>query len=271
MVGPPTPSMRSVPRLASMSDRLDDDAVQRVVRRAVELDATSALAEGGVAPETLIEAATELGIVPEAIHASLAIERLGPEPEAARLDRLVGPRAVVVERTVSYSAAEAFERLDEWFTAGHRLRRDFGDGASGEWRKRGDLVAGMQRRARMIGGGAALGSVRLIQGRVSEIDEAHSIVRLSADRTVVRRTTAGTAGLTSAAAVTTAAIVTAPAAAVAIPGLAVAGAISVVGKHGSIKLGRELTRLLDQIESGRRPGSLTSGLVRRLGGSATHP
>ena len=251
-----------------MDERLDEDAVQRVVRRAVELDGDSDLATGGIAADALVEAASELGIDPDAINASLAIERLGPEPDSARLDRLVGPRAVVVERTVSYCAPEAFERLDEWFTAGHHLRREYGDGVSGEWRKRGDLVAGVQRRARWIGGGAALGSVRLIMARVSEIDEQHSIVRLTADRTVARRATAGTAGITSAGALTTAVIVTAPAAVVAIPGLAVAGAISVVSKHGSTKVQRELGRLLDQIESGGRPSTLGQGLKRRLGGSA---
>lgn len=245
--------------------------MQRVVRRAVELDEDSALADGGIAPDALVEAAAELGIAADAINASLAIERLGPEPDPARLDRLVGPRSVVVERTVSYSGHEAFERLDEWFTAGHHLRREYGDGMSGEWRKRGDLLAGMQRRARWVGGGAALGSVRLITGRVSAIDDVHSIVRLSADRTVVRRTTAGTAGITSAGALTTAAIVAAPTVVVAIPGLAVAGAISVTSRHGSTKVRRELGRLLDQIESGRRPGGLGRGLKRRLGSSAEHP
>ncbi|MFW2335162.1 hypothetical protein [Ilumatobacter sp.] len=251
-----------------MSERLDEEAVQRVVRRAVELDDTSDPVTGGVAPEALVEAAAELGIAPEAINESLAIERLGPEPDPARLDRLVGPRSVVVERTVSYPGVEAFERLDEWFTTGHHLRREYGDGSSGEWRKRGDLVGGVQRRARSIGGGAALGSVRLIVARVSQVDEEHAVVRLTADRTVARRATAGTAGLTSAGALTTAVIVAAPAAAVAIPGLAVAGAISVASKHGSIKVQRELVRLLDQIESGRRPGTLGRGLRRRLGGSA---
>lgn len=254
-----------------MSERLDEEAVQRVVRRAVELDADSDQVAGGVAPEALVEAASELGIAPEAINASLAIERLGPEPDPARLDRLVGPRSVVVERTVSYPAAEAFDRLDEWLTAGHHLRRELRDGESGEWRKRGDLAAGMQRRARSIGGGAALGSVRLIVAHTSEIDSGRSIVRLSADRTVVRRTTAGTAGATTVGALTTAVIVATPAAVVAIPGLAVAGAISAAGKHGSTKLGRELARLLDQIESGRRPATLGRGLKRRLGPSSADP
>ena len=251
-----------------MGERLDEAAVQRVVRRAVELDEEFDLDGEGIAPDALVEAATELGITPEAINASLAIERLGPEPDPARLDRLVGPRSVVVERTVSYSGPEAFERLDEWFTAGHHLRREYGDGASGEWRKRSDLVAGLQRRARWVGGGAALGSVRQIAGRVSPIDDERSIVRLSADRTVVRRATAGTAGLTTAGAVTTAAVVAAPAAVVAIPGLAVAGAISATSRHGSTKVGRELGRLLDQIESGRRPAGLGRSLKRRLGSPA---
>ncbi len=253
-----------------MTERLDEEAVQRVVRRAVELD-DSELLEMGIAPDALVEAAVELGITPEAINASLAIERLGPEPGPGRLDRLVGPRSVVVERTVSHPAAEAFDRLDEWFTCGHHLRREYGDGQSGEWRKRGDLVAGTQRRVRWIGGGAALGSVRLIVGQVSPIDAERSIVRLSADRTVVRRTTAGTAGVTSAGALTTAAVVAAPTAAVAIPGLAVAGAISIASRHGSTKVRRELGRLLDQIESGHRPSALGRGLKRRLGSSAARP
>ena len=45
----------------------------------VELDEESDLATGGIAPDALVEAASELGIAPDAINASLAIERLGPE------------------------------------------------------------------------------------------------------------------------------------------------------------------------------------------------
>ena len=197
-----------------------------------------------------------------------AIERLGPEPGPGRLDRLVGPRGLGGGRTHRVPSggggirpARRVVHLRPSPASGVR-RRAIG-GVAQARRSRGRT----QRRVRWIGGGAALGSVRLIVGQVSPIDAERSIVRLSADRTVVRRTTAGTAGVTSAGALTTAVVVAAPTAAVAIPGLAVAGAIS-IDSTVRPRCG-ELGRLLDQIVRVRPPpvgpGSGPETTARELG------
>lgn len=248
-----------------MGEQLDNETLQRVVRRAIELDGQADPTTDGVDSDALVSAASEFGITTDSVQLALAIERLGPAPSPTPLDRVVGPRGVAVERTVSYGGTEAFERLDEWLTDGHHLRREFGDGARGEWRKRGDLAAGMQRRLRSVAGGAALGSIRLIVADVSPIDERRAIVRLRGDRTVVRRTSVSTCGIVGAGTATAAVVLTAPVSAVVLPGVAVVGATSVMTKHGSTKLDRELGRLLDQLEAGIRPNSLRRGIRRRLG------
>jgi len=254
-----------------MGDQLDHETMQRVVRRAIELDDASDSVADGVDSDALVAAASEFGIATDSVQLALAIERLGPGPESAALDRVIGPRGVAVERHVSYSGDEAFERLDEWLTAGHHLRREFGDGVRGEWRKRGDLAAGMQRRARSIAGGAALGSIRLIVADVSPIDEHRSIIRLRGDRTVIRRTSVGAAGIVGAGTATAAVMLTAPVSAVVIPGVALIGATGAMTRHGSTKLDRELVRLLDQLEAGTRPNTLRRGIRRKISSVTDRP
>ena len=251
-----------------MGEQLDNETLQRVVRRAIELDGDADSVADGVDSDALMAAASEFGITTDSVQLALAIERLGPAPTATSLDRVIGPRGVAVERHVSYGGDEAFERLDEWLTDGHHLRREFGDGVRGEWRKRGDLAAGMQRRFRSVTGGAALGSIRLIVADVSPVDENRAIIRLRGDRTVVRRTSVSACGIVGAGTATAAVMLTAPVSAVVVPGVVLVGATSAMTKHGSTKLDRELVRLLDQLEAGIRPNTLRRGIRRRFGSAA---
>ena len=119
-------------------------------------------------------------------------------------------------------------------------------------------------RQAALAGGAALGSIRLIVADVSPIDEHRSIIRLRGDRTVIRRTSVGAAGVVGAGTATAAVMLTAPVSAVLLPGVALVGATSVMTKHGSTKLDRELVRLLDQLEAGIRPNTLRRGIRRRF-------
>ena len=77
-----------------VTDRLDRDAVARILARAQEIDDADPDDGEGIEPDALIEAATEVGIDPNAVRDALAIERFTVAPPGRRrLDRLSGPAA----------------------------------------------------------------------------------------------------------------------------------------------------------------------------------
>lgn len=238
-----------------MTERLDPDALDRVVRRATELDEQPT--DDGIDVDAVVAAAEEVGISPAAIRTSVALERLGPEPGARRLDRIVGARELVAERTVRFPADEAFERLDLWLTKGHHLRRAERRGHAAEWRRRGDMAATVARNVKGFSGRAGLSSVPLISATVSPIDDDTSIVRVVANRSLRRSTALSVSGGLTVVSIGGAALVATavpPLAIAAIPGLAAAGATSAGAKRSATTLERELVRLLDLVDDGQRPG-----------------
>ncbi len=233
----------------------DDGTLDRIIRRAQELDEgrrTDDLDE-----EALVAAASEVGISPESMRESMALERLGPAPRRRAGDRLVGPRRIVVQRTVARPAADVLDLLDEWLTSGHHLRRVDRGGDGGVWQKRSDVAASTQRAVKSLAGGASLGGVRIVEARVVPVGSDAALVRVEADRTASRRTTAGAAGGIAAVSVASgaaAAVIVPPFAVVAVPGLIVAGASSWSGRRTAARLDVELVRLLSQVRDGERPG-----------------
>lgn len=234
----------------------DNDELDRILRRAHELDADSA---AGLDDEAVIRAAAEAGISPDAMRHSVAIERLGPAPGRRAGDRVVGPRRVVVERRIERSANELFVALDRWLTDGHHLRRVERSTERIVWRKRTDAAASVQRAVKSFAGGAALGAVRLVEARVVPIDPVTALVRVELDRTSTRRTALGAAGGIGGAALAAggaAAVAAPPLAVVALPGLIVAGVAARHGRRSAARLDVELVRLFDQIILGEQPSLL---------------
>ena len=241
----------------------DDSTLDRIIRRAQELD--EGRRSDGIDEESLVAAAAEVGISPESMWESMAVERLGPPPRRRRADRVVGPRRVVVERSIHRPAAEVLDLLDEWLTSGHHLRRIERTGGHGIWRKRTDVAANAQRAMRSLVGGAAHGAERVFEARVVPMGPDAALIRVEADRTASRRTTLGAAGGISAASVASGAVAATavpPLAVIAIPGLAVAGASTWAGRRTAGRLDTELARLLAQVGAGERPSHL-GGLPRR--------
>ena len=105
------------------TERLDPEAVARVLRRATELSADD-VEPDGIDPEALVEAAHEAGIPIVAVRRALAIERLGPPPDGQVGDVVLGPPVVVVDAEVPGHATDALARVDGWLVAGHHLRRE---------------------------------------------------------------------------------------------------------------------------------------------------
>jgi hypothetical protein len=180
------------------STDFDRDAAARVLRRALELaerDLGSTPADV-VSEQALVEAAEELGVDPRAVRRAAAEERLGVLAGSSHtLDQLVGPPQVSATRVVDVPAAELMELVDAWLRRNGTLRRRRLDQAAlvAAYTRRSDLIAGVQRTARVVRGEEHLGRVRRLQVVVQPIDGQRSVVALVADLDL-ERTLAVTGG-----------------------------------------------------------------------------
>ncbi|MGA9277537.1 hypothetical protein [Ilumatobacter sp.] len=263
-----------------MPDRLDRDDVSRILARAHEIETRHASGEGlddetGVEPEALIAAADEVGIDPNAVRDSLAIDRLALEsPDARRLDRLAGPNVVVVEREVPLHVADAITELETWLTAVHRLVCDRRTDAGLHARPRTDTSARVGRTiAGWRGDGRLAGVSSLDIEAVPQVvgsspDRPRTLVRIRADRhdaRTVRLAGGGTVGLAGAGAgaATLAGNMVIVAPVVALPLMMGGYLVARSGRGHADRLELELERLITRVARGERPEGLLGRTVRR--------
>ena len=124
-------------------DRLDEDQIALVIRRASELDGQSPASQPGLDLVLLEEAAVEAGLSRESVRRAVAELRAGaltPEPAGGGRRPSRGPTVVTVSRCVPGppSAVDGILRRflqKEQF----QLRRDFG--LSSTWARRQDVPA----------------------------------------------------------------------------------------------------------------------------------
>jgi len=249
---------------------LDAAAVERVLRRANELSADrdgAIFARRTMSEDVVVAAAAEVGIAPDMVRLSLAMERLGPMPEHGGLDRVAGPEDVIVQRAVDLEAAAVLARLDDLLVGQHQLRRERTWSQAMQWRRRTDPLGWMQRTIRNFSGQAPLGKSEVITAVVAPIEERRAIVRLTLDRSGERTgAIAGGAAIatTGAAGVAILATALSPLVLIASPVVVVAGvAVAAHGRNQAESATRELECLLDHVEQGARPPALARA-VRTL-------
>jgi hypothetical protein len=126
-------------------DRLSQDEVAAVLRRAAELDDEVARPGDDRVPVAAIEAAAaEVGLAPAAVRQAVAELRAGALPiadEPAACD----PHVVVEAAVVPLEPVAAAAAVGRWLSAQTFHRHRGRDGAE-VWRLREDIVAGLQRK-----------------------------------------------------------------------------------------------------------------------------
>lgn len=258
-----------------MTDRLDRDAITRVLARAQEIEGPESDAVGGVEPAALIEAASEVGIDPNAVRDALAIERFTVAPvERRHFDRVAGPASIVIEREVPVTVTEALDGLEAWLTSVHRLVCNRRSPSSLHARRRTDTSARVGRTISGWRGDGRLGGVGSLDieavPQVVGSTPVHprTVVRVRADRhdqRSIRLAGGGTVGLagagSGAAAVAVGAAPVAPV--VALPLLVGGYVVARSGRGQADRLELELERLVTIVARGDRPSSLLSRAARR--------
>ncbi len=266
-----------------MAEAFDREAVARILRRAHEIESvrSSDVDDAGVVgAEPLLQAAVEVGMDESAVVEAMAIERLPVVESPRRIDRLVGEKQVVVERRIDKPADRVLTVAEHWLAEAHRLRCDRRGNAIVCW-KRDDLSASVARTIDGLRGEARLGAVHRLEvtavtvasDHTSELD--HTLLRLSADRTIPRRfvvgggAALGAAGAGSAVLGVTGALALWPL--ITLPVLGLAAAVLRSGRSQSDRLELELERLLSKIERGERNQPLVGRLVRRARSALRSP
>ena len=122
-------------------ERLDEDQIALVLRRATELDGQSPTGQPGLDLVLLEEAAVEAGLSRESVRRAVAELRAGalaPGGEVEARGRGLGPAVVTVNRCVPGPLGEV-DKILRRFLAEERyqLRRDFGTSSS--WTRREDM------------------------------------------------------------------------------------------------------------------------------------
>ena len=247
-----------------MDSELDGAALDRILRRAHELDSTSPGTDADL--EALMSAAAEVGISRNALLQSIATESLGPVEEPGAMSRLVGPGELAQDHVIDRPPDEVLSLVDQWMTKRHRLKVRQRDTRTVVWTQRSGIIHTTTRRAANAAGVALLGRAhRVTAVAVAVPREGHDLatmLRITVDQTPARTRRLIVAGVLGAAgtagtATTLAGLYLAPVASIGFVAVAAGGAITAAsGRKRATTLDDEVTSVVSAVAEGRAPGSL---------------
>jgi hypothetical protein len=162
---------------------IDRAALDRIVKRAAELQAQEREIGEGLTEDQLMQLGREVGISTPHLQRALMEERsrsLVPT-QGGFGEWLTGPRFVAAARTVSGTQASVEGALHHWMTQGELLqvKRRFPDGTS--WERQEGAFASIKRSLSLGGRRYVLARAREVVSRVAALDEERCYVQLVAD------------------------------------------------------------------------------------------
>lgn len=168
---------------------LDRAALERILRRAGELQASAADPLEEMTEEQLIALGQEVGISPQHLKQAIAEERTRPAlPEEASLTgRWVGPRTITARRVVRGTRDQILSRLDDWMRREEclQVKRRYVDRIL--WEPRRDFLGNVKRGFNLGGRGYNLTRTHDVGGTVVMLDDGSALVQLDADLEPARR------------------------------------------------------------------------------------
>lgn len=258
--------------------RLDREAAERVLRRAVELSDTDE-GDDRFDLEVLIEAADDLGVPGTAVQQAAAEEQAGLlSAEHSRVDRYVGPAAISAARVVPGDPTEVMDLADEWLRRQWAFRRVRAGDTVAEYRRRTDMVASMQRTAKSMSGkenGDKIRNLRVVARAVDDpagegqADREHTIVAVVVDLESSRSfAEMGGAVVAGGGSVLSAIPVIGGGTLWALLGIPTSAAMGVgvlaARKAWTGGIDVALEGLLDRVETGEPPPSVIGGITGRI-------
>jgi len=245
----------------SVPARIDRAALERIIRRAAELQTAEREVGETLSSDELISLGREVGIPVRYLQQALLEERspLGVPRAAGVLDRIAGPGQATAQRVVPVDADQAEEALLRWMERNELLCVQRRQQGRITWEPIGGFQAAIRRSAAALGAGKQpfmLSRAATVSATILALESGYSHVTLVADARKVRNEylASGTA-LAGAGAATTGAMVALgallPVALIPLP-IALGVSYAVVRRQGPavarMQLGLE--RALDSLESG---------------------
>ena len=187
---PPRPPARqpgeppaSGPSALPLRQSLDRNALDRILKRAGELQVSAADPAEEMTEEQLIALGQEVGITPQHLRQAIAEERTRPAlpDEPGFTDRWIGPRTVSARRVVRGTREQLLARLDDWMRREEclQVKRRLVDRIVWEPRRG---VLGNLRRGLNIGGRAYnLTRTHDVAATAVTVDSTFTLVQIDAD------------------------------------------------------------------------------------------
>lgn len=164
-------------------------ALERVLARAAELQASGAEPPETISEAQLLEIGREVGIDPEHLRLAIAEERgrapTLPDTPPGRIELALGDAQLGAQRAVPGTPDQVLSTLDRFLQREEQMvvKRRFGQRLS--WEKQRNPFAGI---ARSLGGRPAdLQKVDEVAATVTAVDATRSLVRLDADLRLHRK------------------------------------------------------------------------------------
>jgi hypothetical protein len=257
--------------------RIDRAALERIIRRAAELQTAEREIGETLTSDELIAVGREVGIPVRYLQQAILEERTRPGPAPGLLERVAGPAQVSAQRVVALDPDEAERRLVQWMEKNELFCIQRQQPGRITWEPLGGFQAAVRRSAAAFGAGRRpfmLSRATTVAAAILPLESGYAHVGLTADiRKVRAEYLASGAVLGSAGAMSTAAMVALGALLpVALLPLPVAGGVwyGILRRYrptvSRILLGLE--RALDSLEAGAgkagRPVAQRAGLMELL-------
>lgn len=174
--------------LPARSSTVPRAALERVLARAAELQASGSDDGGELTEAQLVELAAEVGLAREHVRQALAEERVrvNVTPDRGIAASVLGTATVRATRVVPGEPADVLAAIDRWMqkTESLQVKRRFTDQLA--WEPRVDFISAVRRTLRVGGRGFHLAAANEVRCGVAPLGDGRTQVHASASYDTVR-------------------------------------------------------------------------------------
>lgn len=178
-----------------LPQRIDREAIERIIHRASELQTGERDLSDGLAPEEVVSLGKEVGIPERYLQQAMLEERVRLEPisTSGLLDRTIGPGIVAAQRVVRGEASEVERRLLRWMGEHELVTIQRQTPERITWEPLGGMSAAIRRSSAAFGGNKTfmLSKANLVTAAVSPLESGFTHVALTAELRAARGSLAG--------------------------------------------------------------------------------
>jgi hypothetical protein len=182
--------------MADLSARIDRAALDRIIRRAAELQTGEHEIADALTEDQVLALGRDVGIPARYLQQALIEERVRAEPLESRwLDRTIGAAAVTADRVVMGSADLHEQALLAWMDQSEHLVVQRHQAGRITWEQMGSFQAALRTSAAAITGGARamLGKAGVVGATITPLEAGYCHVQLHADLRMTRGALIGSA------------------------------------------------------------------------------